>query len=111
MARILPLILICLVSLSLMVGTVAHAGEPIGCLDADVAEGLGHAAGDRDEVPADDGKAAPHHHGGCQGHQIGEPVNAGFIAQSRLQASLPLISNAEARASAPSDSAYRPPRA
>lgn len=111
MARILPLILMCLVSLSLIVGTVAHAGEPIGCLDSEVAAGLGHAEGDRDQVPSDDEKAAPHHHGGCQGHQIGEAVKEGFSPQPRLRASLPLISNAKARASAPTDPAYRPPRA
>src|SRR3546814_1155991 len=62
----LPISLMCLVSLSLMAGTVAHAAEPIVCLDSDVAAGLGHVDGDRDQVPSDDGKAAPHHHGGCR---------------------------------------------
>lgn len=41
MGRLLTLILMCIVSLSLMAGTVAHAAEPIGCLDSDVAAGLG----------------------------------------------------------------------
>jgi len=88
MERFLALILMCLVSLSLMAGTVAHAAEPIGCLDSDVAAGLGHADGDRDQVPSDGGKAMPHHHGGCHGHQIGEPVKDGFATQVHLRALL-----------------------
>src|SRR3546814_6652038 len=81
MGRFLALALMCLVSLSLMAGTVAHAAEPIVCLDSDVAAGLGHVDGDRDQVPSDDGKAAPHHHGGCSGHQIGGPAKEGFRSE------------------------------
>ncbi len=40
MGRLLTLILMCIVSLSLMAGTVAHAAEPIVCLESDVAAGL-----------------------------------------------------------------------
>ncbi len=111
MERLLTLILMCIVSLSLMAGTVAHAAEPIGCLDSDVAAGLGHAAGDRDQVPSDDGKATPHHHGGCHGHQIGEPVKEGLAVHANLRSAVPLLANAKARVSAPTDPAYRPPRA
>jgi len=111
MGRFIALVLICLVSLSLAAGNVAHAAEPIGCLDTEAAVDLGHASGDRDQVPSDDGKATPHHHGGCQGHQIGEPVKEGISPQLRLRASLPVIANANGRVSAPTDPAYRPPRA
>ena len=111
MGRFLALILMCLVSLSLMVGAIAHAAEPIGCLDSNVAAGLGHADGDRDEVPSDDGKATPHHHGGCHGHQIGEPVKEGLAVHANLRSAVPLLANAKARVSAPTDPAYRPPRA
>jgi hypothetical protein len=109
MARFLALILMCLVSLSLVAGTVVHAAEPVGCLDSDVAAGLGHAEGDRDQIPADDGKAAPHHHGGCHGHQIGEPVKEGFATQVPARTSLPITLNAKVLVPASTDPAYRPP--
>jgi len=109
MGRFIALVLMCLVSLSLVAGNVAHAAEPIGCLDTEAAVDLGHASGDRDQVPSDDGKATPHHHGGCQGHQIGEPVEEGISPPLRLRASLPVIPNANGRVSAPTDPAYRPP--
>ena len=111
MGRLLTLILTCMVSLSLMASTVAHAAEPIGCLDTEIAVDLGHATGDSDQVPSDNGKAAPHHHGGCQGHQIGEPVNEGFGPQLRLRTTLPLTLRADGRVSAATDPAHRPPRA
>ena len=109
MGRFLALILMCIVSLSLTAGAMAHAAEPIGCLDAEVAADLGHASGDRDQVPSDSGKATPHHHGGCQGHQIGEPVKDGFTAQSYLRTSVPMLGNAQFRVSTASAPAYRPP--
>lgn len=109
MGRFLALALMCLVSLSLMAGTVAYAVEPIVCLDSDVAAGLGHVDGDRDQVPSDDGKAAPHHHGGCSGHQIGEPVKEGFTAQVHLRTAPPLLPNAKGRVSTSADPTYRPP--
>ncbi len=109
MGRLLALILMCCVALSLVAGNVSHAAEPIGCLDTEVALDLGHASGDRDQVPSDDGKATPHHHGGCQGHQIGEPVKEGFNPQLHRRASLPLNPNAKDRVSASTDPAYRPP--
>jgi hypothetical protein len=111
MGRFLTLIAICVVSLSLMTGAVAHAAEPVGCLDTEVAAGLGHVAGDRDQVPSDEGNATRHHHGGCQGHQIGEPVKEGFVTQAHLRTPVPLLVNARVRVSAPTDPAYRPPRA
>ena len=92
MERFLALILMCLVSLSLMAGTVAHAAEPIGCLDSDVAAGLGHADGDRD-------------------HQIGEPVKDGFATQVHLRTAPPFLPNAKGRVSNSTDPAHRPPKA
>jgi len=100
----------CVVSLSLMAGTVAHAAEPIGCLDTDVAAGLGHATGDHDQVPSDESNAMPHHRGGCHGHQFGELVREGFDTQPHLRLTVPLLANAKIRVSAPTDPAHRPPR-
>lgn len=111
MRRILPLILLCLVSLSLIAGTVTHAAEPIGCLDSDVAAEIGHAEGDRDQVPSDNGKAEPHHHGGCHGHQIGEPVKEGFSTLVHLRTAPPLLLKAKGRIATPTNPTYRPPMA
>ena len=111
MSRFVALILICFVSLSLAAGGVTHAAEPIGCLDSEMAAGLGHADGDGDQVPSDDGKAAPHHHGGCQGHHFGEPEKEGATHQLQLRAPLPLNSDASDRVSVSGDPAYRPPQA
>ncbi len=111
MGRFLALILMCLASLSLMVGAIAHAAEPIGCLDSNVAAGLGHADGDRDEVPSDDGKATPHHHGGCHGHQIGEPVKDGFVPVVHLRTASPVLGNATNLVSTLTAPAHRPPKA
>lgn len=111
MGRLVALILMCLVSLSLVAGTAAHAVEPVACIGSEVAEELGHVEGDRDEVPSDAGKATPHHHGGCQGHQIGEPVKEESSPRLRILTILPLIPNAQDRVSTYTDPAYRPPRA
>ena len=109
MARLLALILMSFVSLSLAAGSVTHAAEPIGCLDSELAAGLGHSDGDGDQSPSDDGKA--HHHGGCQGHHFGEPVKDGFSGQLRLRGEPLLNSDASGPVSASADPAYRPPQA
>lgn len=111
MQRLLPLIVMCLVSLSLIAGTIAHAAEPIGCVDSNVAVGVGHSDGDRDQVPSDEGKAMPHHHGGCHGHQIGEPVKSGFATQVHLRTVPTFLPNAKGRVSGSTDPALRPPKA
>jgi hypothetical protein len=64
----LALVTIC-VSLSLTMGAVAHAAEPISCIDETAAQSMGHNPGDGDQVPADSDKAYPHHHGGCHVHE------------------------------------------
>ncbi len=111
MARLFALILMTFVSLSLAAGNVTHAAEPIGCLDSEVAAGLGHAEGDGDQIPSDDGKAAPHHHGGCQGHHFGEPVKEDSAPQLQLRDTLPLHTDTSGRLSASGAPAYRPPQA
>lgn len=72
--RLFALLLCFLVASTLGLGSVAHAMEPIGGLDKTEAVGLGHIDGDGDQVPADHDRGYPHHHGGCHGHQIGEPA-------------------------------------
>src|SRR3546814_2511634 len=73
MGRFLALILTCLISLSLTAGTAARAAEPIRCVGSDAAAHLGYVDDVREQVPSEDDKAAAHHHGSCQGEQVGEP--------------------------------------
>src|SRR3546814_21007529 len=73
MGRFLALILTCLISLSLTAGTAARAAEPIRCVGSDAAAHLGYADDVREQVPSEDDQAAAHHHGSCQGEQVGEP--------------------------------------
>lgn len=59
-----------MIALTLGLGTVAHATEPLVGIDAKLAVELGHSPTDGDEVPADHDKAFPHHHADCHGHQF-----------------------------------------
>lgn len=111
MGRFLAVILSCLVSLSLTAGTAARAAEPIGCIAPDVAASLGYADDNRDQVPSEDGEAAAHHHGGCHGDQIGEPAKEGSTTEVHLRTARPVLPNAKARVSTPTDPAHRPPKA
>lgn len=109
--RWLSVMLAVLLSVSLTSGAMAHAAEPITCIDSEFASALGHFEGDRDEVPSDADKGTPHHHAPCHGHHIAEPArNSGIGLVSMTKSLLPLI-RAAAGPSTPTDPAYRPPRA
>jgi hypothetical protein len=112
MVRILAAILMCFVALSVTVGTVAHAAEPVAvCFDADDASAA-HGSGDSDQAPSGDNKATPHQHGGCHGHhQVAEPAGDDLRTKWSVPASLPAIGNITALVSAGTDPALRPPRA
>src|SRR3546814_17120170 len=99
MGRFLALILTCLISLSLTAGTAARAAEPIRCVGSDAAAHLGYVDDVREQVPSEDDKAAAHHHGSCQGEQVGEPEKVGFATQVHLRTAPPLRTNAKARVS------------
>lgn len=87
---------------SLGVSTVAHAGEPIGCMDMTVSVTTpDHVDCGMVQVPADADKGYPHHHGVCHGHQIAAPADTvgvprlgraagpvGFARVARLTAAL-----------------------
>src|SRR3546814_19849429 len=73
----------CLVSLPLTAGTASRAAEPIRCVGSDAAAHLGYVDDVREQVPSEDDKAAAHHHGSCQGEQVGEPEKEGFATQDR----------------------------
>jgi hypothetical protein len=99
------------VFLSFGMGSIAHAMEPIVCLDANTAVETGHTNGDGDEVPADGDKGYPHHHGNCHGHHVAastakaDPVGQGST-RSIIRPKL-----ATALTTAADDPALRPPQA
>lgn len=68
--RLLWLAALLLSTIPLASGSISHAMEPARCVDVPEAVELGHAIGDADQVPADNEKSYPHHHGGCHGHQL-----------------------------------------
>lgn len=78
MRRLFLILTAIFVGLSLTGGAMAHAVEPVECIDISTAASVGHTTGDADQVPSDSEKGYPHHHGGCHGHQIcdriAEPV-------------------------------------
>lgn len=59
---------------TLGLGAVAHASEPVTCVEAAAASSIGHTDSDTDQVPADAEKGYPHHHGSCHGHHVGVPI-------------------------------------
>lgn len=73
MRRLLAFVMCFLLASSLGSGAIAHASEPVTCIEITSAPGL-HVEGDSDQVPADSEKGYPHHHGGCHGHHIGVPI-------------------------------------
>ncbi len=72
MRRLLAFVCCLLLASSLGFGALAHASEPVTCIEAPAGAEF-HSEGDSDQVPADAGDAYPHHHGGCHGHHIGAP--------------------------------------
>jgi len=71
--RLLPLVSALMLLLVLWTGSAAHAAEALDCGEA-MAGAAEHYDGDRDEVPADSGKATPHHHNACHGHCMAVPT-------------------------------------
>lgn len=111
MARILTFLTCLAVVVSLGWGSFAHAMEPIGCIDARTSAATGHVEGDRDEVPADSDKGYPHHHAGCQGHQIAAPFeSAPRLTHVSGDMPLGLVQLVELHG-ARTDPALRPPQA
>src|SRR3546814_18606897 len=65
--------------------TTLFRAEPIRCVGSDAAAHLGYVDDVREQVPSEDDKAAAHHHGSCQGEQVGEPEKEGFATQAHLR--------------------------
>ncbi len=94
---------------SLAGGTVAHAMEPVQCVELSDTMGSDHASGDNDQVPSDFGKASPHHHGGCHSHQLNEPRTEGISNFTPTSAATFVFSVVDAIISTEPDPALRPP--
>ena len=69
MRRWLTLIGTTMLVLMIWTGTTAHAAETFACGDIATASAE-EPGGKRDQPPADPGKSATHHHGGCHGHHV-----------------------------------------
>lgn len=96
--------------LSLGTGSVAHAMEPIACIDAGTAAETGHADGDGDQVPSDDDKDYPHHHASCHGHHLAMATAKADSPQRHDAGTLIRPSDAPRLATTPADPALRPPQ-
>ncbi|MBB3983218.1 hypothetical protein GGR44_002905 [Sphingobium fontiphilum] len=108
----LTILFACLaVFLTLGVGSVSHAMEPIVCIDANSAAEIGHTEGDGDQVPADGDKGYPHHHGSCHGHHVAAPLAEAESFGQALAGSIMRPSRAIVLATAAADPALRPPQA
>ncbi len=74
MRALLPY-LACLMLLLTGLAGAAHAAEGAGGTLGGITLSI-HSDGDGDESPADADSGVAHHHGGCHGHDTGEPVRA-----------------------------------
>lgn len=111
MRRLLLLFACFGVLLSMGSGPIAHAMEPVICIDAGSPAAAAHSEGDGDEVPADADKGYPHHHAGCHGHPMAAPAemstaNDGSVRRDRIA-----IGRSTALPAAAAETGLRPPQA
>lgn len=110
MRKLLPFFACLMLMLSTW-SAMAHAVEVASCSEMMQAEASSHSDGDGDQVPADDEKGYPHHHGNCHGHHVGTPVADKAITQPRLDASPFGTGRSYALAAHHAGPALRPPQA
>lgn len=96
--------------LTLGVGSVTHAMEPIACADVGSDTQAVHSDGDRDQVPADSDTGYPHHHGGCHGHHIAAPAAKADVVSDRHVASLTRPALISGLPMVATEAALRPPQ-
>jgi len=109
MRRVVLVLAAFFVSLSLTGGAIAHAMEPIGCIDNSVAASMGHTNGDGDQVPFDGDKGYPHHHGVCHSHLVcNAMISSGVVVALNADCLDPIRAFLSVPA-APTDPALRPP--
>jgi hypothetical protein len=107
--RVSLMLLFVVAGLSLVLGSVSHATEPVRCLSTTEATQLGHSTADRDQVPSDSEKGYAHHHGGCHGHQIGEPTATKTIYPALITSTIGVRDGADRHTSALTNPGLRPP--
>lgn len=73
--RFLLLFAAMFIGMSIAAGSIAHAMEPLSCIDEVTAQSMGHSPSDGDQVPGDVDNSHPHHHGSCHSHQMADRVN------------------------------------
>ena len=101
-----------LLLVALGLGSVAHAAEPIGCIDtAASGAAIGHVDGDADQMPADGDQGYPHHHGGCHGHHIAAPVTKASAIRHFAERDVMPSPSSRTLPNAASGPALRPPQA
>lgn len=94
---------------SLGLSAIAHANEPICSPGVEAPVSVGHIDGDADQVPADSGKAYPHHHGGCHGHHVATPLDRAAQGLKLSTTDDHVGGTTIEVATAPADPALRPP--
>ena len=109
MIRLLSLFACCALMLSFVSASVAHAMEPVGCIDASQSAAAGHSEGDADQVPADGEKAYPHHHGGCHGHHVAAALQDSVSSTVFIGQRIPFGWASPVREAAPMHAELRPP--
>lgn len=113
MHRLIAMIACVAMLFSLAGGSVAHAMEPIGCVEAPAKTGVDadHVDGDTDQVPMDGEKGYPHHHGGCHGHHIAAPVADAVSFDGLIPSSAMRMEGGDRHTTSGGDPALRPPQA
>ena len=99
-----------LLVLSLGMGSVVHAMEPVACVeDTAPASGSDHAS--ERPAPADDPRSDPamHAHNGCHGHHLATPEFEAKTGDVMLMASLRSLRATDVLAAIDPDRTLRPP--
>ena len=108
MRKLLPFFA-CLMLILIAWSGTAYAAELGNCCAMTQAELSSHSVGD--QVPADDDKGYPHHHGGCHGHHVGTPATDKLMSQPYSGAAPFAAGRSYALAAHHFGPALRPPQA
>ena len=108
MRALLPF-LACLMLVLTSLTSVAHAAEAPEAEVTAMELAAWHSPGDADEVPADAGNEAPHHHSICHGHDLASPARAPAAPRVDREARAPAPAIAATLTPRASDTPLRPP--
>jgi hypothetical protein len=108
MSRLFGILIGVALLISMGIGAAAHASEQLCLPGAEATSTLGHSDGDADQT-RDSDSGYPHHHGGCHGHHVAAPVDAGSTAAPAILSSKLAAVGSTPIASAPPGQTLRPP--